>query len=224
MQCTMCRRRLRWIAAIGLLSCVLGSCSDEAGGQGSGAHPPPSTGPTTTLRPNASTADTSSARIGGDPFAVPTVIDSIYVDRVLEALDRALGDILRELVSSKQLLPEPLSRLSSLYQGEYLQLRVDLLQEDFRNGFADYRSDPGNQRTTLVRLYSANTSCIFAEVSRDYSAVTPNLTGQGSQSWVSLRPRVPASDPHRINPTPWIITYDGFQPGREAPEDQCAER
>lgn len=224
MQYRMRSRERRWIAAIGLLTSVLGSCSDAEGDHGPEPAPRPSTGSTLALPLNDSAADPSDQPTGSTPFTIPTLIDSTYVNRVLEVFDRALGDIVRELVSAQKLLPEPISRLSSLFKGEYLQLRIDLLQEDSRNGFADYRSDPGNQRTTVVHLYTATPTCIFAEVRRDYSAVTWNLTEQASQSWVALRRRVPESDPHTINPTPWVITYDGFQPGRQAPGDQCAER
>ena len=57
-----------------------------------------------------------------DPYAVPAVIDEAYVNRVLAALDQAVGDVVRMVVSTKSYPPDAIERLQALYVGDCLQL------------------------------------------------------------------------------------------------------
>jgi len=112
-----------------------------------------------------------------DPYAVPPVIDEAYVNRVLEALDAANGEVLRLVVKTKTIPPEAVDRLRALYPDrDLLQLQLDVLQSDLRRGFAGIRPEPGNQRTTVEELITARSSCLYAKVHRDSAdvAMTPN--------------------------------------------------
>ena len=158
-----------------------------------------------------------------DPYAVPPVIDAAYVNRVLEALDAANGDVLRMVVESKTIPREALDRLDALYLGEFLQIQRDLLAADLQSGFANLRSDPANQTTTVTELVTADPDCIFAQVRRDYSPVVLRTNPSLDTQWVMLRPLDPSRDPNNYNPTPWIYTYDGFQPDGTAPPNRCID-
>ncbi len=58
-----------------------------------------------------------------DPYAVPAVIDEAYVNRVLAGLDQAVGDIVRLVVSTRDIPPEVIDRLKAMYVGDALQLK-----------------------------------------------------------------------------------------------------
>ena len=55
-----------------------------------------------------------------DPYAVPAVIDEAYVNRVLAALDQAVGDVVRMVIRTKVLSPEAIERLQAIYVGDAL--------------------------------------------------------------------------------------------------------
>ncbi|MCA1708996.1 MAG: hypothetical protein LC808_39265, partial [Actinobacteria bacterium] len=157
-----------------------------------------------------------------DPYAVPAVIDEAYVNRVLEALDAAVGEVVRMVVRERTIPPEAVDRLKTLYMGEFLQIQLDLFSNDVRESFRQYKPEPGNKKTLVNQLLSGAASCIFARVERDYSAVAarPNL-GVTTQ-WIGLRPLDRSKDPSKYNPTPWIYSYDGFQQDGSAPSNPCA--
>lgn len=157
-----------------------------------------------------------------NPYAIPPVIDDAYVNRVLAAFDTIRGDVSRLVVQTKTIPPEAIDRLRSIYgKSDALQLDIDLLQDDMFKGFSDYKDPPGNQRTTVEHLITAKDACIFAQVQRDYSAVTSQPNPPPSRLWVVLLPDPGDIDPWGYNPTPWYLPYDGYQPGRVAPQNPC---
>jgi hypothetical protein len=129
------------------------------------------------------------------PNAVPAVVDAAYVNRVLSELDQAMGD---------------------------LQLAIDAFQLDMRRGFAGYKPVPGNKRTLVTQLISGSSACIFARISRDYSAVSLNASTPVDDQWMGLRPLDPARDPNRYNSSQWSIVYEGFPRDRSQPPNPCA--
>jgi hypothetical protein len=192
-----------WVAVA-----VVGAAFTACGGGGDGrADGPTATVPTTPP----------------DPYAVPAVIDEAYVNRVLAALDQAVGDVVRIVVSTKTLSPEAIERLQALYVGDALQLEFQIFQADLFNDLAGYEPSPGNVRTRVTKLITVRPACIFAQVSRDFSEVSiapdPRLTTQ----WVELIPLTPSADPSDHNVTPWMFAYDGFQRDFSQPEDPCAK-
>ncbi|MGH9277005.1 MAG: hypothetical protein ACRD12_02695 [Acidimicrobiales bacterium] len=157
-----------------------------------------------------------------DPYAIPSVIDADYVNRILAAFDAVRGDVYRLVVRTRTIPPEAIDRLKSVYgPGVFLQLAVDDLQSQMLRGFSDYRDPPGNQRSTVDRLITANHSCVFAQVRRDYSAVTSRPNPAPDKVWIALLRNPGDIDPWRYNPTAWYSPYDGYQPGGVAPVDPC---
>ena len=202
-------RRLMRVAVAGcFLAVALAACSpDEA------AAPPGATlGTAPPVTPTT------------DPYAVPPVIDAAYVNRVLEGLDAANGDVLRMVVRTKTIEPEAVDRLKALYSDkDLMQLQIDILQSDLRRGLSGIRPDPGNQRTTVKELITSKPSCLYAKVDRDSSQVATNPNPDLRTIWISLVPRNPAKDASRYNPTPWAFRYEGFQRDLSPPPiDPCA--
>ena len=150
------------------------------------------------------------------------MIDVAYVNRVLAGLDAVMGDVTRLVLRTRTIPPEAYERLRAIYADpDFLQITIDGFQLDIREGFRAYRPDPGNNRTVVTKLITARPECIFASVQRDYSDVgtapNPNISAQ----WVGLRPLDRSKDPKGFNPTPWVLVYDGFPPGRSQPENPC---
>ncbi len=172
--------------------------------------------------PTATLGTAPATTAAADPYAVPPVIDEAYVNRVLEGLDAAVGDVVRIVVRERTMPREVLDRLDALYLGEFVQIQRDLLAADLQSGLSNFKPVPGNQRTVVSELISSSPSCIFARVERDYSAVAVTPNRALDVQWVVLRPLDPSQDPSNYNPTPWVYVYDGFQRDRTAPPNQCA--
>lgn len=157
------------------------------------------------------------------PDAVPAVIDEAYVNRVLAGLDAAVGDVVRLVVSARTIPPEAYDRLKALYSSaDHLQLAVDGFQLDMRRGFAGYKATPGNKRTEVTEMITGSPRCIFARVSRDYSAVSLTASATVNVQWIGLRPLDRTLDPNHYNSTQWSIIYEGFPRDRSQPANPCA--
>ena len=157
-----------------------------------------------------------------NPYAVPFVIDEAYVNRVLAGLNGLIGDAVRLVVRTKLIDEEVFYRFQAAYVGDFLQLQLDHLQRDLFANFPGAREVPGDKKTTVVRLITIEPSCIFAEVSKDFSAVVDRPDSTPSTQWVALVPLEHGKDPANYNPTPWMFIYDGFQEDRSQPPDPCA--
>lgn len=158
------------------------------------------------------------------PFGrVEPVIDVAYVNRVLAGLDAANGDITRLVIRSRTITQEAYDRLRAIYvDPTFMQINIDGYENDIRENFRSYRSSPGNLKSTVTRLISTGSGCIFAQVSRDYTAVGINPLAELQTQWVALTLLDRSRDPHGYNPTPWAYKYDGFPANRTQPADPCA--
>ena len=173
-------------------------------------------GPTATV-PTAPATTTTT-----DPYAIPPVIDAAYVNRVLAGLDGITGDSVRLVVKTKTIPREVYDRLRAIYAtDDWLQLQIDSFQGDLLKGLTGYRQEPGNAVTIATQLITIRPTCIFARVSRDYSAVTSNSTAPDTQ-WIALRPLNGDRDPQRYNSTSWAFAYEGYTQSRSQPPDPCA--
>lgn len=182
---------------------MLAACSD--GGDGSiGA--PSATVPT--LPPQTTTTN---------PFAVPDVIDAAYVNRVLAGLDAAFGDIVRELASARRLPDNTPDRLKGVYGDlELFNLQFGVLQVYLRTNPFPLPSVPGDKRTTVSQLFTAQRSCIYAEVKRDYSAFIGREQPVRTE-WIALEPLKAGEDRLSVNPTGWAYVYEGSDDAGGAP-------
>src|SRR3954447_16713594 len=81
---------------------ALAACSPSSADRGAAGNSiPPATDPPTTTTTN--------------PYAIPTVIDAAYVNRVLAGLDAVNGEAVRLVVRSKTIPREAYDRLRAIY-------------------------------------------------------------------------------------------------------------
>jgi hypothetical protein len=208
MHCSVARRAaFRAVLAVALLTALPACKQSSADRSTAGATGTVATEPAPTTTTN--------------PYAVPAVIDVAYVNRVLAGLDAVMGDTVRLVVRTRTIPREAYDRLRAIYgNDDALQLAIDLFQDDMRRNFAGYKSEPGNKVSTVAQLISARANCVFARVTRDYSAVGTNPRTADVQ-WVAIRPLDAQRDPDNYNQTSWALTYDGFPPDRTQPKDPC---
>ena len=207
MQCTLGGRKAVRAALAALTLAASAACSDSA---------------TDKASPTATVATEPAPTTTADPYAVPTVIDAAYVNKVLAGLDAAVGDVTRLVVRTRTIPREAHDRLRAIYADEdFLQIQIDNYQADMRKEFVGYKPVPGNKSTAVNRLISGKASCIFAEAQREYSAVGTNTSNAPHPVWVALMPLDQTRDPSRYNPTQWAYVYDGFPPDRSQPPDPC---
>ncbi len=171
-------------------------------------------------RPTIATAVESTTTT--NPYAVPPVIDVAYVNRVLAALDAAMGDVVRIVARAGSLTPEAIDRVKAIYAGQIVDSQLNDLIRDSAEGFPGLPSSPGNRRTTVIRLVSVRPKCLFVGVERDYSGMSIDAKAGADEQYVGLQPLDPAQNLNSQNPTGWAIVYDGFQADRSQPPDPCA--
>lgn len=173
--------------------------------------------------PSATVATEPAPTTTTDPYAVPAVIDTAYVNRVLAGLDAAMGDVLRLIVRTRTIPPEAYDRLRALYpDDERLQRSIDSFQRDLRQNFSGYRADPGDKTSTVTQLITATRACIFTRVARDYSNVGTSPLPALDVQWIGLKPLDTNRDPSGYNPTKWVFVYEGFPPDRSEAPNPCA--
>lgn len=195
------------------------ACSNgDADKDGAGADPTLATDPS---HSNPTLATLPPTTTTTDPYAVPATIDVAYVNRVLAGLDQVMGDAGRSLVHSRTVTAEIYDRLRSIYaENSLLQLVVESVEDEIRKNFSGYKPNPGDRVTTVTRVITAQSSCIFVRVQRDYSAMSPDA-GTTDPQWVALRPLEQSRDPHQYNRTSWAMIYDGFTPDGSQPANPC---
>lgn len=173
--------------------------------------------------PTATVATEPAPTTTTNPYAVPAVIDAAYVNRVLAGLDAIRGDVTRLVIQTRSIPQDALDRLRAVYgTDDPLQLEIDGIQSDMRDGFDGYFPIPGNELGTVKEILTARPDCIFARVARDYSAIGPGASSPSDRNWVALRRQDPVKDPHGYNHTGWAYVYDGFPPNRTQPRDPCS--
>src|SRR5436305_8891946 len=102
-----------------------------------------------------------------NPYAVPTVIDAAYVNRVLAGLDAINGDVTRLVVKTKTIPREAYDRLRAIYADDKtLQTAIDLFQSYLRANLLASTAGPGNQATTINQLITTKSTCVLARVHR----------------------------------------------------------
>lgn len=152
-----------------------------------------------------------------DPYAVPSVIDAAYVNRVLAGLDQVVGDIFRLYLRDRRISQEISERITALYgSGGGYDLKVESLEEQRATTL---RAQPDNRVTVVIRLITATPSCVYAQVMRDYRPVGGSVGN--SVEWVGLKAAAVTKDPASYNPTRWVYVVDGFMPDRSAPPNPC---
>lgn len=169
-----------------------------------------------TLPPRPSSTDTSRP-----DYSVPEVIDVAYVEKVMAALDRVYGDAIRTLARERQITQEFLERLAAIYGDRFFKLAQDAWVKEAANGLPDLAAVPGDPRTEVTRVSRADRDCIVAEVTRDFGATRTTPPSQPRRRFVALTPLPSERNTKNLNPTPWLLMYDGFTADGSEPGEPC---
>lgn len=170
---------------------------------------------------------TSSTATTLDPsaYAVPETIDQAYVQKVVSAYDRVLGDAIRVLKRDGRLSDDFLKRLLAIYTQPQFEFQQQVWAEAVRQGDLDKRPEvPGDPRTRVVSVLRADGRCVIAEIDRDFSpTLTPGVAPEPSPEadYIVLVAKLGRPDPLEANPTPWVMAFDGYLPGNRAPLNSC---
>lgn len=190
---------VRW-ARLLLAVALLGGCS---GGRDDDTLPPP-----------ASTS-TSVA------YSVPEVIDVAYVEKVMAALDHVYGDAIRILARERTITEDFLDRLAAIYTPSEFALVQDVWVKDVALGLQGLRTDPGDPTTQVDELLRSDKDCIVGKVTRSFVATRERVEPSPHQRFIGLipKPEKPSGD---LNPTPWVLSFDGFKTDGNEPSTPCA--
>lgn len=206
--------------ALAMVVLVTTACSDGRGSQTGATVPPGDTFPTSTTVATTTTAAVES-------YDVPEVIDQAYVQRVVSAYDKVLGDAIRVLKRDGAVTEEFLGYLVGLYSESQFEFQQRLWVEAVAMGDLAKRPDvPGDPRTAVLRLVKADRTCVIAQIQRDFSATLLAGVAQDESpedDYVVLVPGDGSRDPRRVNPTPWSLSFDGFKLSNEPPLNSCGD-
>jgi len=148
-----------------------------------------------------------------DPYAVPTVIDAAYVERVLNALEDVRADVRRDVVANHRFTQESRDKLAETVQGDALKIELQVFNDaSMAPTPANTRQPPGSSRYMVERIRSASSTCIEANVTVDSSAVVTDAPERSAIRIVTLDA---TSARGRWNPTVWRKRLE--QVGTEPP-------
>jgi hypothetical protein len=166
---------------------------------------------------------TTSTTATPDVSVIPDRIDEPYLNAVLAALDQVDGDATRIIHSTKRLPPDAADLLNAIYSDEWFRVVTDNWFESLGMDpqLGGIRANPGNRRTTVERVISASPQCVWIAVRRDRSAVNVE-PGPTRTEYVSLQPLDPENNKGNVNPTPWMITGDGYRQDGSEPSNPCS--
>jgi hypothetical protein len=198
---------------------LAGACSGGGGGRSAQPTIPDE-------RPSTTTSSTStSTTLDPSAYAVPETIDQAYVQRVVSAYDHVLGDAIRVLKRDGGLSDDFLKHLLAIYTEPEFEGQQSSWRDALAAGDLDKRpAEPGDPVTAVVRLTRADSRCITAEVDRNLrptllSGIEPAESPQ--RDYVVLVRRKPGRDPAGLNPTPWVMAFDGFKLDDSVPVNSC---
>lgn len=166
-----------------------------------------------TLPPRPSSTDTSLP-----DYSVPEVIDAAYVEKVMAALDRVYGDAIRTLARERRITQEFLERLVAIYTPDEFKLAQDIWVRDAAGGLEGLLANPGDPRTTVTRLVRSDHDCVVAGVDRTFEATRSRPDKPTPPRYIAL---IPKKSELPLNPTPWLISFDGFKDDGSEPKEPC---
>lgn len=208
----------RWVA-IGLVALLAGACS---GGGDDGL-----TGPTIPTDTRVTTTTSTTTTLAPASYDVPEVIDQAYVQRVVSAYDKVLGDAIRVLKRDGGVSDEFLKHLLAIYTAEEFEFAQKLWLEEVAGGRLGKTPDaPADPATAIVALQRSDLQCVIARAERDYSpTLLPGITPIESENddYVVLVRKKPDRDPLALNPTPWVMAFDGFKNDNSVPTNSCGD-
>ena len=211
-------RRLLTLAVVAALLLATAGCRrGDAPADGAEITIPTVPGGAETMRDLPATTATSAPT-----YVVPDVIDTAYVETVMQALDHVLGDAIRLLVrQAGRVSDEFLNHLVALYTDKEFEFQQGLWLKETQKGVGNRPADPGDPITRIRQLVRADPDCVVIAVERDFSPTLRQPPIETPQPYIALVPASPGRDTLGANPTPWIMSFDGFMDDGSAPGAPC---
>lgn len=200
---------------------VAGACSNRGGPQ-TEAKVPLGGASSSTSGPTNSSTSTTVAEVS---YEVPEVIDQAYVQRVVSAYDKVLGEAIRILKRDGAVREDFLEHLLAIYTEEEFGVQQRAWLEAMAGGRATKMPDsPGDPVTVVRAVIEGNSGCVIARSDTDLSR-TLNVPPEESpqDDYVVLVPKKAGRDPRKFNPTPWVISFDGAKTDNSVPRNSCGD-
>ncbi len=169
-----------------------------------------------TAKTTTTAAPSTTATTAVDVTTIPATIDMVYVQRVFDVLDQVAGEVVKEFVVKRQLTPDMVARLSTVYKPNELDRQVRALNEQVRGDYSVFKNPPGIRRTLVQRLITVRRDCVSVEATFDNSGVLINPPPR-SPTYLSLQAANTTVGPSDLNPTPFSILDEDAEP-----RDSCA--
>lgn len=203
-------------AALTAALLVAGACSDGRDSQ------PGATVPAGGDEPSTSAPATT---LGAEAYAVPEVIDQEYVQRVVSAYDKVLGDAIRILKRDEGVSEEFLEHLVAIYTEPEFEFQQQVWLESVAAGRLERTpANPGDPVTSVGTIVKATTTCVtFRAEQNDRANFTGTTVESEQDDYMILVRKKPNRDPRQVNPTPWVIAFDGFKNDNSVPRDSCGD-
>lgn len=198
--CSLMRLARLLLAAVALL----GACSGGDGGRTDDTLPPRGSSTTST------TVD----------YSVPAVIDVAYVEKVMEALDHVYGDAIRILAREREITKDFLEHLAAIYGDRFFELAQRAWVREVADELPTLAEHPRDPTTEITELVQATPECVVARVFRDFGPTRKTPPKPTPQRFIALIPQRDR-DVSRLNPTPWIMSYDGYTDTGAIPDRPC---
>ncbi|HVF74937.1 MAG TPA: hypothetical protein VM938_07795 [Acidimicrobiales bacterium] len=148
------------------------------------------------------------------------MIDAAYVEKVMAALDHVYGDAIRILARERKITQDFLDRLAAIYGDRFFRLAQQSWSREALDGFATLASTPGDPTVTVTSLVKHDRECVIAAVIRDFSLVRNGIPATTPQRYIALIPKGGATN--GLNPTPWVLSYDGWTSTGVEPSEPCS--
>lgn len=207
------QRRRALAAAMAALLVGAAACNRGGGDRADGG---------TTLPTEPSTTPTVVTTATTVPsYEVPEVIDAAYVESVMKALDRVYGESVRLLARTRTVDENFLNYLAAIYSEREFEFQQEIWIRSSAEGFRGLAAQPGDPVTTVQRLARADPKCILAAVTRNLNPTLSSPDEPSPQHYVALAPSRGERDRLRLNPTPWILVFDGRVRDGSEPDDAC---
>lgn len=210
----------RWVVVAVAGLTVAGACS---GGDDDGI-----TGPTIPTDTRVTTTTSTTTTVAPASYDVPEVIDQAYVQRVVSAYDKVLGDAIRDAMKKRRVDETFLKYLIGIYGPDEIEFQQNLWVEAANDGslFARSLDEPGDPKTAVLALVESRTNCVVVRAERDYApTLRDGETAPESpqDDYIVLTPKPIGRDPLNVNLTPWVMAFDGFKKDNSVPSEACDE-
>lgn len=170
--------------------------------------------------PKATVPKAAGTPAPAGPYAVPKVITKPYVQKVLDALEVVNAQATDLIVANKTLVPEAANRLRSINTSDEFSQQTAIWLTQLRNGLSNYRIPPGPVSDRVLTIGPSTSRCVFAMINRDYSGLEVHPP-PAHNSYVVLRLSQPTDSSSGMNPTPWVISFLGYQSNGTPPPNPC---